>query len=61
MFGIDNTLLDQIDFNMAIQRVKSDIKSDFIFAPHIIPVLPMNIMMTIWNTQNEKVMAAIIA
>jgi len=35
MAGLDKTLLDQIDFQKAIQRIRSDIKTDFIFAPHL--------------------------
>jgi len=35
MVGLDKTLLDQIDFQKAIQRIRSDINTDFIYAPHI--------------------------
>jgi len=35
MAGIDRALVDQIDFQKANQRIKSDINSDFIFAPHL--------------------------
>jgi len=35
MLGIDKALVDEINFQQAIQRIKSDIKSDFIFAPHL--------------------------
>lgn len=35
MTGLEKTLVDQIDFQKSIQRIKSDIKSDFIFAHHL--------------------------
>ena len=35
MTGLEKTLVEQIDFKKSIQRIKSDIKSDFIFAPHL--------------------------
>lgn len=34
-FGIDKKFLDNIDFELAIERVMSDLKSDFIIAPHL--------------------------
>ena len=34
-FGIDKKFLDNIDFELAIERIISDLKSDFIIAPHL--------------------------
>jgi hypothetical protein len=34
-FGLDPALVDKIDWNLAIARIKSDLKSDFIYAPHL--------------------------
>ena len=34
MPGLDKSVLDTIDFNLAVDRIKTDIKSDFIIAPH---------------------------
>lgn len=34
-FGIDKSFLDKIDFDLAIERIVSDLKSDFIIAPHL--------------------------
>ena len=38
MPGMDNTLIDQIDFHKSIKRIQSDIKSDFIYAPHLFSI-----------------------
>ena len=35
MSGLDKKLVEKIDFDKSIERIKSDIKSDFIFAPHL--------------------------
>lgn len=35
MLGLDKKLVNQIDFNKSVERIKSDTKSDFIFAPHL--------------------------
>lgn len=32
--GIDPSLLKKIDFDLAIKRIRNDVRSDFIFAPH---------------------------
>ncbi len=34
-FGLEKRYLDAIDWELAIQRISNDIRSDFIFAPHI--------------------------
>lgn len=34
VFGIDKAALDKLDFELAIKRIKSDVRSDFILAPH---------------------------
>lgn len=35
MVGLDRKLVNKIDFNKSVERIKSDAKSDFIFAPHL--------------------------
>jgi len=35
IFGIDKTALDKLDFDLAIKRILSDVRSDFILAPHL--------------------------
>jgi hypothetical protein len=35
MTALDKTLIDVVDFQKSIQRIKSDVRTDFIFAPHI--------------------------
>lgn len=35
VFGIDKVALDKLDFELAIKRISSDIRSDFILAPHL--------------------------
>ncbi len=35
VFGIDKVALDKLDFELAIKRIKSDVRSDFILAPHL--------------------------
>ena len=35
VFGIDNTALNNLNFDLAIKRIKSDVRSDFILAPHL--------------------------
>ncbi len=35
VFGIDKTALDQLNFDLAIKRITSDVRSDFILAPHL--------------------------
>jgi hypothetical protein len=34
MPGLDRTVLDSIDHNLVLRRVRRDVRSDFIFAPH---------------------------
>jgi len=34
-FGIDDKFIKSLDFELAIERITSDIKSDFILAPHL--------------------------
>lgn len=34
-FGMDKKYIESIDFNLAIERITTDIKSDFILAPHL--------------------------
>jgi hypothetical protein len=34
-FGLDPTAIDKIDWNLALQRINNDLKSDFIYAPHL--------------------------
>lgn len=34
-FGMDKKFLETIDFNLAIERITADLKSDFILAPHL--------------------------
>ena len=34
-FGIDPKTIESMDFELAVQRVRSDVRSDFILAPHI--------------------------
>lgn len=33
--GLDSALVAQVDWKLAIERIKQDIRSDFIYAPHI--------------------------
>jgi len=35
MSGLNEKIVNKIDFNKSIARIKSDIKTDFIFAPHL--------------------------
>ena len=35
VFGIDKVALEKLDFELAIKRIKSDVRSDFILAPHL--------------------------
>lgn len=35
IFGIDKTALDKLNFDLAIKRILSDVRSDFILAPHL--------------------------
>jgi hypothetical protein len=35
MLGMDSSLVDQIDFHRSIQRIRTDVKTDFISAPHL--------------------------
>jgi len=34
MYGLDSALIDGIDFSSALKRVKTDVLSDFVLAPH---------------------------
>jgi hypothetical protein len=34
-FGLDNMLVDKIDWQLALKRVLHDLRSDFIYAPHV--------------------------
>ena len=34
MFGLDSSLVDNIDYALAIGRIKNDVLTDSIFAPH---------------------------
>jgi hypothetical protein len=34
-FGLDPNAIDKIDWNLALQRIINDLKSDFIYAPHL--------------------------
>lgn len=34
-FGLDKALIDAVDWKIAAQKILNDIKSDFIYAPHI--------------------------
>jgi hypothetical protein len=34
MPGLDNLILNKIDYNQVIEHIKLDIRSDFILAPH---------------------------
>ncbi len=34
MYGLDPTLVDEIDYGLAIGRIKTDVLTDFILAPH---------------------------
>jgi hypothetical protein len=34
-FGLDATMLEQIDWNLALKRIVHDVRSDFIYAPHL--------------------------
>ena len=34
-FGLDAKLLDNIDWKLALDRIMYDLKSDFIYAPHL--------------------------
>lgn len=34
-FGLDKKLIQKIDWSLAIKRILEDVKSDFIFAPHL--------------------------
>jgi len=33
--GIDNRIIESIDYKLAIKRIKNDLQSDFIYAPHL--------------------------
>lgn len=35
VFGIDKSALDKLDFELATKRILSDVRSDFILAPHL--------------------------
>lgn len=35
VFGIDKKALDNLDFELAVRRITSDVRSDFILAPHL--------------------------
>ncbi|MBP7280522.1 MAG: hypothetical protein KBA66_03025 [Leptospiraceae bacterium] len=35
MPGLDNKILNNLDFNKSLKRIVKDINSDFIFAPHL--------------------------
>jgi hypothetical protein len=34
-FGLDRATQDKIDWNLALKRVTHDLRSDFIYAPHL--------------------------
>jgi hypothetical protein len=34
-FGIDRQVLESLDYNLAIKRIRNDLQSDFIYAPHL--------------------------
>jgi hypothetical protein len=34
-FGLDPNLVNKIDWHLALSRIASDLKSDFIYAPHL--------------------------
>jgi hypothetical protein len=34
-FGIDSTMLSKIDWNLALKRISHDLRTDFIYAPHL--------------------------
>jgi hypothetical protein len=34
-FGLDQALLKKIDWNLALKRIQQDLRSDFIYAPHL--------------------------
>ena len=34
-FGIDATVLAKIDWDLALKRISHDLRSDFIYAPHL--------------------------
>jgi hypothetical protein len=34
-FGMDGTILSKIDWNLALKRISHDLRTDFIYAPHL--------------------------
>src|SRR5687767_10957934 len=34
-FGLDSGLLEKIDWSLALKRIRHDLRSDFIYAPHL--------------------------
>jgi hypothetical protein len=34
-FGIDGAMLLKIDWNLALKRISHDLRTDFVYAPHL--------------------------
>lgn len=55
MTGLDKNLVNKIDFNKSIKRIKSDVKSDFIFAPHLDIIYDYGFQILIENLKNKLI------
>jgi len=55
MLGLEKKLMNKFDFNKSIERIKSDSKSDFIFAPHLDVIYDFGSQILIDNLKGKLV------
>ena len=58
MPGLDKTTLDALEYKTAIKRINSDIKSDFIIAPHYSSVFA-NVGEELWESTRSQLQAGV--
>ncbi len=56
MFGLDQNIVEKVDYNLTLKRIINDVQGDFIYAPHINAVYALA-QEELWNNLSSKLIS----